>query len=146
MPTAGNSRSTCFSMRSVTKAPSERLRCRAVAGAPARRRRSAAAHYALATAALVLALLSKPAAVAVPLVVVVLDVGLRRRPLRRALPGLAVWLVLAAGCVVLTKWQQPDRLMAFVPPIWARLPLADAGKAHALLESGKVLGKIILKP
>ena len=32
------------------------------------------------------------------------------------------------------------------PPIWARLPLADAGKAQALLESGKVLGKVILKP
>ena len=34
----------------------------------------------------------------------------------------------------------------FKPPIWARLPLADAGKAHALIENGKVLGKIILKP
>jgi NADPH2:quinone reductase len=32
------------------------------------------------------------------------------------------------------------------PPIWARLPLAEAGKAQALLEGGKVLGKIILKP
>jgi NADPH2:quinone reductase len=32
------------------------------------------------------------------------------------------------------------------PPIWARLPLADAGKAQALIESGKVLGKVILKP
>jgi NADPH2:quinone reductase len=32
------------------------------------------------------------------------------------------------------------------PPIWARMPLADAGKAQALIESGKVLGKIILKP
>lgn len=32
------------------------------------------------------------------------------------------------------------------PPIWARLPLAEAGRAQALLEGGKVLGKIILKP
>ena len=32
------------------------------------------------------------------------------------------------------------------PPIWARLPLAEAGKAQALIESGKVLGKVILKP
>lgn len=32
------------------------------------------------------------------------------------------------------------------PPIWRRLPLADAGKAQALIESGNVLGKIILKP
>jgi NADPH2:quinone reductase len=32
------------------------------------------------------------------------------------------------------------------PPIWARLPLAEAGKAQALIEDGRVLGKVILKP
>lgn len=32
------------------------------------------------------------------------------------------------------------------PPIFARLPLADVGKAQALIEGGKVNGKIILKP
>lgn len=32
------------------------------------------------------------------------------------------------------------------PPIFARLPLADAGKAQALIEEGKVQGKVILKP
>jgi NADPH2:quinone reductase len=32
------------------------------------------------------------------------------------------------------------------PAIWMRLPLAEAGKAHALIEDGKVLGKLVLKP
>ncbi len=32
------------------------------------------------------------------------------------------------------------------PVIWARLPLAEAARAHALIESGKVLGKLVLKP
>jgi NADPH2:quinone reductase len=32
------------------------------------------------------------------------------------------------------------------PPIFERLPLAQARRAHELLESGKVLGKIIMKP
>ena len=32
------------------------------------------------------------------------------------------------------------------PPIWARLPLAEAGKAQAMIEGGRVLGKVILKP
>lgn len=32
------------------------------------------------------------------------------------------------------------------PPIWERLPLAEAGKAQALIETGRVLGKVILKP
>ena len=32
------------------------------------------------------------------------------------------------------------------PPIFARLPLAEAGRAQALIEEGKVQGKVILKP
>jgi NADPH2:quinone reductase len=32
------------------------------------------------------------------------------------------------------------------PPIHARLSLAEAGRAQALLESGRVLGKLLLKP
>jgi len=32
------------------------------------------------------------------------------------------------------------------PPIFARLPLAEAGRAQALIEDGKVQGKVILKP
>lgn len=35
---------------------------------------------------------------------------------------------------------------AIKPAIHARLPLAEAGRAQALLESGKVLGKLLLKP
>jgi len=35
---------------------------------------------------------------------------------------------------------------AIRPVIHARLPLAEAGRAQALLESGKVLGKLLLKP
>jgi NADPH2:quinone reductase len=32
------------------------------------------------------------------------------------------------------------------PAIQERIPLAEAARAHALLESGKVLGKLVLKP
>jgi len=32
------------------------------------------------------------------------------------------------------------------PAIWMRLPLAEAARAHALVEGGKVLGKVVLKP
>lgn len=32
------------------------------------------------------------------------------------------------------------------PPIFARLPLAEAGRAQALIEEGKVQGKVLLKP
>ena len=39
---------------------------------------------------------------------------------------------LAAGCIR--------------PLIHDRLPLADAARAHELLESGNVIGKLVLKP
>jgi NADPH2:quinone reductase len=32
------------------------------------------------------------------------------------------------------------------PLIYERLPLAEARRAHELLESGKVIGKLVLKP
>lgn len=32
------------------------------------------------------------------------------------------------------------------PAIQERIPLAEAARAHALLESGKVLGKLVLEP
>jgi NADPH2:quinone reductase len=34
----------------------------------------------------------------------------------------------------------------FKPAFWMRLPLAEAARAHALIEEGKVLGKVVLKP
>lgn len=45
-----------------------------------------------------------------------------------------------------------DRLLGhlargdFVPPIHAVLPLREAARAHALLEAGSVLGKVLLEP
>ena len=32
------------------------------------------------------------------------------------------------------------------PLVYDRLPLAEAGRAHELLESGRVIGKLLLKP
>jgi NADPH2:quinone reductase len=32
------------------------------------------------------------------------------------------------------------------PRIYARLPLTQAARAHAMLESGEVLGKLLLMP
>jgi len=92
-------------------------------------KRSAVIHYVVATVAFVLALLAKPAAVAVPLVLVVLDVGLLRRPARRVLLSLGPWFLMAAGFAWLTKHLQPDVPSVFVPPLWAR-PLI-AGDALA---------------
>ncbi len=96
--------------------------------------KSTALCYGLATAAFILALLSKPAAVALPLIVGVLALGLVRRPWRRILLGLSPWVFAAAGWVVLTKLQQPSGQMAFVPPVWTRPLIAGDALAFYLYE------------
>jgi len=87
-------------------------------------RKSAAVHYAVATVAFILALLAKPAAVAVPLILAALEVGLLKRRWRLVAVALVPWLVVAAGWTVLTKLGQPDEWLSFVPPLWARPLLA----------------------
>jgi Tfp pilus assembly protein PilF len=76
---------------------------------------------------LVLALLAKPAAIVVPFMALVLDYFLIRRPVRRSIVSLAPWLIIAMPFVVVTKWQQPDNLLATITPLWQRpLVAADA--------------------
>jgi tetratricopeptide (TPR) repeat protein len=88
-----------------------------------------ALHYAVATLAFVFALLSKPAAVAVPAMAWVLDCCLVQRPARCWAPPLTLWIMIAAPVVLLTKWEQPDIVIDSVPAVWDR-PLI-AGDALA---------------
>ena len=87
--------------------------------------------YCMATLAFALALLSKPAAVALPLAAAIIDVGFFRRPFSRALKLLLPWFLLAIPIVVLTKWQQPDFTIGEVVGFPQRLSVA----ADALLFS-----------
>jgi tetratricopeptide (TPR) repeat protein len=83
--------------------------------------------YALATLSLVLALLSKPSAAAVPAMAFVLDVGVLGRRWSTSLRALAPWLALACGPLLATKLLQPDELLVDVPSLWQRpLVAADA--------------------
>ncbi len=76
--------------------------------------------YAGATAALLLALLSKPAAVAVPLLAGVLGVGLLRRRPATVFLEILPWVVCAAAACLITKRLQPDEAMAYVPSLATR--------------------------
>jgi tetratricopeptide (TPR) repeat protein len=69
------------------------IRLYLASGATAARRRWMV--YALGSAAFLMALLSKPTAVVVPLIAIILDSGMLRRPLRPAVYALLPWL--AAG-------------------------------------------------
>jgi len=92
--------------------------------ATAESRTSAAICYAAATAAFLLALLSKPAAAVLPLMIGTIEIALLHRPAWRVLLRMGPWLVASAGWIILTKSQQPDTLLWFVPPLWARGLLA----------------------
>lgn len=95
----------------------------APAAAPWRRKRIP---LFLATAALVLAMLSKPSAVVVPVIAAALDVLIIRRPVRRALRTAAIWLLVALPIMILAKSFQPAAWVETVP-LWQRpIIAADA--------------------
>jgi protein O-mannosyl-transferase len=84
-------------------------------------------HYSFATFSFLLALLSKPTASALPLVVFMLDHWVLKRTVRQAATALFPWLAIAVPFVAATKLSQPDTVLGFVTPFWARpLIAADA--------------------
>lgn len=103
----------------------------------------AVARGSLATFLFLLALLSKPAGVTVPLMALLLDVGMLQKPNRRSLALLSFWLALAAGFSLLAKRLQPDSVLGFVTS-WSDRPLI-AGDAVAFY-LGKLVFPIHLAP
>jgi len=85
----------------------------------------------LCTFAFVLALLSKPAAVYAPLLILAIAILFPRRPLRRVLPVIFFWLILA-GCIALTARQIQPAIEIWQPPLWSRPILAGDAVAFYL--------------
>ena len=77
-------------------------------------------HYALATAAFVLAMLAAPGAVVAPLVAGIIACTLLGRPVRQTAKELLPWLLVAIPVVIVTKMSQPDLEPAFIPALWQR--------------------------
>jgi tetratricopeptide (TPR) repeat protein len=77
-------------------------------------------HYGLATAFFALALLSKPSAAGLPLVAGALDWLIVRRPWQRVLTSAALWLIMAAAVLWLTRSEQSGSTITFASPLWAR--------------------------
>lgn len=98
--------------------------------------RSGTFMYGGALLAAALAMLAKPSAVSLPLVLVALDRWCLRRPWRACLASAAPFMALAAPAVLLTQDAQPVR-PEIVAPLWQR-PFV-AGDALAFY-----LGKLIL--
>jgi len=67
---------------------------------------------------------AKPTAVVVPLVIWILDYWLIKEPLRRTARSLIGWVLLAFPIIVLTKLDQPNAMIDFVPSLFGRLIVA----------------------
>ena len=83
-------------------------------------------HYVMGMTAMLLGTLCKPTAVVTPMLAIILDLLILRRPLRKAIKAAAPWFAIAVPCLIWTKLCQPAGNFA-VPAIWQRpLIAADA--------------------
>ncbi|HEY7088013.1 MAG TPA: tetratricopeptide repeat protein, partial [Tepidisphaeraceae bacterium] len=75
--------------------------------------------YVIATIAMFAATLAKPSAMVTPLIVLIIDVLVMKRPLRSSLRSLWIWFALALPAAILTKLAQPPTGVP-AAPLWAR--------------------------
>ena len=76
--------------------------------------------WLIATTAFVLAMLSKPTAMVVPVIALALDWFVVQRSWRAALRSLWPWIVLAIPCAVIAKYSQPALHAQSLVPLWTR--------------------------
>lgn len=89
-------------------------------------------YYVLALTAFILALLSKPTAVVVPLALLVLDRWALNRPLKDSALALGGWFVLSGAFAVMAKYVQQDGYPVLSTPVWTRPFIAGDALAFYL--------------
>ena len=89
-------------------------------------------HYAIASAAFILALLSKPAAVIVPLVALILDRFAIKRAIKKSGVALIGWFIVAGGFAIVAKSLQQTGVDLHASPLWARPFIAGDALAFYL--------------
>ena len=89
-------------------------------------------YYILALTAFIFALLAKPTAVVVPLVLLVLDRWVINRPLRDSAVALGGWFVLSGALAVIAKSVQQDGYPVLSTPLWTRPFIAGDALAFYL--------------
>ncbi|MBX7073613.1 MAG: tetratricopeptide repeat protein [Pirellulales bacterium] len=83
-------------------------------------------HYAAATVAFGLALLSKPSVAALPVIAALLARYFLDRPWREIAPPLALWFAMAAAALLVTRGAQSGSAITFEPPAIAMRPFIAA--------------------
>ncbi|MFO0946301.1 MAG: tetratricopeptide repeat protein [Planctomycetota bacterium] len=77
-------------------------------------------HLALSFVSLCLALLSKPSAVMVPAIALILEWGFLARPTGRSLAGIFLLVIPAAAMAIVTRNVQSPNDLEYVAPLWFR--------------------------
>lgn len=99
--------------------------------------------YAWATLLFGAALLAKPSAVALPLLLMVLGYVLLGRSARQLALELGPWLLFAVSVVLVTKLSQPDVKNVYIPALWDRFLVAGDAVSFYL---GKLVLPLTLAP
>ena len=81
-------------------------------------------HYGLATGAFLLALLSKPPAVVVPLIAGIIGYFLLEKSIRKTVLEMIPWILMVLPLVLITKLSQDDSQIGFLPALWQRFLIA----------------------
>jgi tetratricopeptide (TPR) repeat protein len=79
-----------------------------------------AKYYALTLLAFLLASTSKPQAINLPLILIVLSLGIYRIPIRSLLLPILPFLLIATLTAILAKLLQPDKVIGTLTPLWTR--------------------------
>jgi len=77
-------------------------------------------HYILSILFFILALLSKPVSVVVPIFLFILNAVFSKKNMAQNMVSLWPWFILVVPIVIITKFVQPDVDLAYIPSIWQR--------------------------
>ena len=92
-------------------------------------------HYFVASIVFILALLSKPTAVVVPLIAFILDRWAVKRSFKEIVYSLAGWFIVAGLFAIVATTAQKSDAMIFTPPLWARPFIAGDALAFYLYKT-----------
>jgi hypothetical protein len=96
-------------------------------------RRGAGIHYALASGAFLLAMLTKPAAVSAPLIAGAIEMGFRNRPARKLIVPLGAWVMASVPLVIATRHGTPGATVGQFE-LWQRAVVALDATAFYLFK------------
>jgi hypothetical protein len=90
------------------------------------RTRKFAVHYAIASFAFLVAMLTKPAALSAPLIIAAIEIALRKRPIRKLILPLGAWVFVAVVIVSITRNAVPAGTVGYYPPLQRVVIALDA--------------------